>query len=308
MKLKTIFTLTIIVLLFVMVLPVSAAAETFPDVIPLPVGWQAEGIAVGRGSTFYSGSLATGAIFRGDLRSGEGSVFVPAQGRPAVGLKVDDRSNALFVAGGPSGLASVYDAATGDTLAVYTLTGPGSFINDVVVTRQAAYFTNSSMPVLYSLPLGPAGELPDPSAVVTIPLGGDYVQQPGFNANGIDATQDGRWLIIVQSNTGLLFRVDPVTGDALAIDLGGATVVNGDGILFVGNTLYVVQNQLNQIAVVRLNADLTAGEVVGVLTNPNFAVPTTIARFGDALYAVNARFGFPNPPTQPFEVVRVPLH
>ena len=54
--------------------------------------------------------------------------------------------------------------------------------------------------------------------------------------------------MIVQSATGQLFRVDPQTGVATSIDLGGAVLSNGDGPLFKGQYLHVVQNQLNQIA------------------------------------------------------------
>src|SRR5689334_10354962 len=68
-------------------------AQAFPDVIPLPNGFQPEGIASGNGTTFYVGSIPTGAIYRGDLRTGEGAVLVPAQlGRSATGLKYDSRT------------------------------------------------------------------------------------------------------------------------------------------------------------------------------------------------------------------------
>ena len=98
---------------------------------------------------------------------------------------------------------------------------------------------------------------------------------------------------------------DPATGVAMRIDLGGQTAPNGDGILLHGQTLYVVQNRLNQIAVINLSPDLTSGFVARVITDPAFRVPTTIARFGDALYAVNARFGTPPTPDTDYDVVRV---
>jgi hypothetical protein len=66
-----------------------------------------------------------------------------------------------------------------------------------------------------------------------------------------------------------------------------------------------VQNRLNRIAVVRLSRHVSAGPITGHLTDPDLDVPTTIAEFGKALYAVNARFGVPNPNTQPFSVVRL---
>ena len=89
------------------------------------------------------------------------------------------------------------------------------------------------------------------------------------------------------------------------IALTGGEVTFGDGLLLEGRTLYVVRNRLNQIAVVRLSADLASGQVVRSLTDPDFDVPTTIDDFGNSLYAVNARFGTPPTPTTPYDVVRV---
>jgi hypothetical protein len=80
-----------------------ALAEPFPASIPLPNDFAPEGIAVGAGSTFYAGSLVTGDIYRGSLRSGEGAIFIDApEGRVAVGLKADRARRLLFVAGGPT--------------------------------------------------------------------------------------------------------------------------------------------------------------------------------------------------------------
>jgi hypothetical protein len=75
--------------------------------------------------------------------------------------------------------------------------------------------------------------------------------------------------------------------------------------LLQGHTLYVVQNQLNQIAVVELSPDYLAGNVVETITDPAFRVPTTIAGFGPYLYVVNARFGTPVTPDTEYEVVQV---
>lgn len=285
----------------------ALAQNVFPPVIPLPDGFQPEGIAVGRGPTFFVGSIPTGSIYRGSLRTGEGEVLVPAQeDRMAIGLDFDQRSGYLFVAGGPTGQAYVYDSESGDSLAEYTLTTDVPvFINDVIVTREAAYFTNSFQPYLYRVPLGPGGSLLEDPEIQVIELVGDYTQVAGFNVNGIAASPNGKWLIIVNSSLGTLYRVDPVSGFATLIDLSGATVPNGDGILLQGRTLYVVQNQLNQIAVVELSPDLTSGEVVATITDDDFRVPTTIASFGRYLYAVNARFGTPPTPETEYEVVQV---
>ncbi len=285
----------------------SASAKPFPQIIQLPDGWAPEGIAVGRGSAFYVGSLATGAIYKGDLRTGAGGVLVAGGPGPAVGLDVDERSNYVFVAGGPAGDARVYDADSGGLVASYELVDPasGPFINDVIVTRDAAYFTNSFAANLYRVPLGDGGSVDPTVTPETIPLGSDWTQVPGFNANGIEATASGEWLILVNSTLGEIYRVDPTSGDATQIDLGAASQLTaGDGLLLHGKTLYVVRNQLNQIAVVDLAADLLSGTMSGTITSASFVVPTTVASFGNSLYAVNAKFGQPNP-TNEFEVVKV---
>jgi len=285
----------------------AVPAQVFPEVIPLPNGFQPEGIASGNGTTFYVGSIPTGAVYRGDLQTGEGEVLVPGQaGRSSIGLKYDARTGLLFVAGGMTGKAFIYDGQTGANVADIQLTALPSFINDVVVTRDAAYFTNSFQPELYRVPLANNGELPPVPTSEAIPLGGDYQFTPGgFNANGIDATPNGKTLIIVNSADGVLYNVDPTSGVATRIDLGTGSVPNGDGILLQGKTLYVVQNVLNQIAVVELNPDLTSGTIADTLTSSSFRVPTTIAKFGDALYAVNARFDTSPTPDTEYEVVRV---
>jgi sugar lactone lactonase YvrE len=281
----------------------AAGGPTFPERIDLPPGFAPEGIAIGRGHTFFVGSIPTGAIYRGDLRTGEGAVLVPAAAsRQAIGVEVDTK-NRLFVAGGPTGRAFVYDAGSGALLAEYVLTTSPTFVNDVVVTRDGAYFTDSLQQQLYRVPLGPGGELG--ATVETIPLSGDIAFVAGFNLNGIDATPSGRTLVVVQSNLGKLYTVDPRTGIADEIDLGGETVTAGDGILLDGKTLYVVRNQQNRIAVVRLAPNLGSGTLVTHVTHPDFSVPTTIAELGKRLYAVNARFGTPVTPTTPYWVTQV---
>jgi sugar lactone lactonase YvrE len=287
----------------------ALAAKAFPGEISLPDGFRPEGIVVGHGTTIFAGSLADGAIYAADLRTGEGEVLVtPPSGRIAVGLDFDERTNYVYVAGGPTGQAYVYDGGTGAEAGVFQLTtATPTFINDAIVTADAVYFTDSSQPALYRIPLLAGGGLPEPSAVQEIPLGGEYSFIPGqFNANGIEASPDGRWLIVVNSTTGTLYRVDPASGEATAIDLGPDTVPNGDGILLRGMTLYVVQNFFNQVAVVELSDDVTSGEIVDHFTDPAFDIPTTIARLGSALYVVNARFTTPPTPDTEYSIVKLP--
>jgi sugar lactone lactonase YvrE len=218
-------------------------------------------------------------------------VLIPGKpGRQAIGLEIDTRGR-LFVAGGPTGDGYVYDVRSHADVRAWSFTTESqTFVNDVVVTRSGAYFTDSARPVLYRVPIAANGTIA--AASQELQLTGDYVHGAGFNVNGIDATPNGRTLVIVQSGTGKLFTVDPRCGGTREIALaGGATVSNGDGILLDGRTLYVVRNQLNRIAVVRLAANLRSGRVVRELRSASFSVPTTIDDFGRRLYAVNARFG-----------------
>jgi sugar lactone lactonase YvrE len=299
--------LALLVLAAVAVLPATAGAATFPDTIRLPDGWQPEGIASGRGTSLYVGSIPTGAVWKGDARTGRGDVLVAGQtGRSAIGIKVD-RRNRLFVAGGATGQAFVYHAGTGADLASYQLApaGAATFVNDVVVTAKGAFFTDSSNQQLYVVPLGRHGRLPGQGAVRTLPLTGDLVDQPGINLNGIVAASGGRVLLSVQTNTGKLFRIDPRSGVTHEVDLGGASLLNGDGMLLAGRVLFVVQNQDNRIAVVKLSRSLHRGRVVATLTDPDLDVPTTIAFTAGRLYAVNARFGTTDPQPARYDVVRV---
>ncbi len=301
--------LTGALLLVALLIPGTAAAHparAFPHVIALPNGWLPEGIVTGRGPVIYSGSRANGAIYAANLRTGEGEIIVSGQaGRVAVGLSFDVRTNYIFVAGGPTGKAYIYNASTGAQVREYTLTTATTFVNDVIVTHDAAYFTDSQQPQYYRVPLGPGGRPAAPGAVETIPLSGDFVQVPGFNSNGIEATLVGHHLIIVNSTTGVLYRVAARTGVATEIDLDGATMTNGDGLLLQGRTLYVVRNRLNEIAVIKLSLNLSRGTVEETITDPNFDVPTTIAAFGNAIYAVNARFTTPPTPDTTYNIVRV---
>jgi hypothetical protein len=286
-------------------LAVPAAARQYPETIPLPNGWAPEGIATGFGNEFFSGSRMTGGIFRGNLKTGMGDVLVPGRtGGAATGMKVD-RRNRLFVSGAATGTARIYNGGSGALLREYTLTEDDTFINDVTLTRRAAYFTDSINRRLYVLKLKRHGKLP--ARARTLPLTGDlkYDTNPmTFELNGIAAAGHGR-LITVQTRTGMLFLVNAHTGRTHAIDLDGGSVPNGDGLLLIGRTLYVVQNQDNKIAVIHLKRSLRRGEIKRYLTDDDFDVPTTIAERGGFLWAVNARFTTPVTPATTYDVVRV---
>jgi sugar lactone lactonase YvrE len=288
----------------------TVSAANFPARIDLPNGWQPEGITSGPGTTFYAGSRATGAIWVGDVRTGEGHVLVEPTRGAALGLDYQASTGILWAAGGPTGTVSAYDAATGDLLGSWQF--DAGFLNDLVATPDAVYVTDSLIPQLVVIPLGAGGSLPAADGGITVPLdpAGDLQYITGFNANGIVSAQGE--LIVVQSNTGKLFRVDPATGGTTEIDLGGATVVNGDGLELLGSRLFVVQNQFNQIAVVKLGPGLASGEVQGAITaddlapDTSFDIPTTVTFAAGRLWAVNARFTTTPTDDTPYWVTRIP--
>jgi len=292
------------VLLGALAASATSASAAHPDQqIVLPGATSAEGIAKGAGSTFYAGDLFGGDIYRGDLQRGTAELFVDAPaGRMALGMAVDVRHGLLFVAGGFDGTAHVYDTSTGAAVATYQLSAPPSVINDVAVTRTGAWFTDSVQAQLYFVPIGPTGVL---GASRTLQLDGPAADTSGeFNNNGIQATPDGKTLLVAHSGQGALNTVDPATGASAPI--AGVSVPFVDGILLKGGQLYAVQNFLNQIAEVRLSPDLTSGTVEKVVTSGLFQVPTTVARFGDRLATVNAKFDTGLPPTaDQYEVVIV---
>jgi len=295
----------------------------FPGLIQLPANFGSEGIAVGSGHTFYVGSATQpnlGQILAGDLRTGTFSELVPPTGRMALGMKVDPRTNFLFVAGGTSGRGTVYDASSGTEIAFYPFLPPGGHIvNDVVVTHDAAYFTVSTGPFLGRIALDPDGQ---PRTARTIPLPANFgvngdctVGPPAPRANGIAATADGEHLIVVHTGEGRLYLLDTATLIPIPIDVtggdfaGGNPLCGGDGLLLDGTTLYVVQfgPRLNRVAVVELSPDHLSGFITHYITqpfasNPAVRVPSTIAEFGSSLYAVT--YG-EVPPTPDF-VVRLP--
>lgn len=286
----------------------AAPLDRFPATIALPDGWQPEGIALGQGTTAYVGSLATGAVYQANLRTGQGSVLVqPQTGGVTVGLGFEPRSKLIYTAGGATGLINVYDSATGAAVASLQATSDTTtFVNDVALTHDAAYFTDSYRPYLYRVPLLAGGRLPANPIVQQIPLGGDYSFVAGqFNANGIVAVPGTEELIIVNSVVGSLYLVERATGYAKLIDLGGDSLLNGDGLLLVGHRLYVVQNSDNRVALVNLEWCYGSGRVQRAIVDERFDFPTTLVGLGRSLYVVNARITTPATPDTQYAILRV---
>jgi outer membrane protein assembly factor BamB len=284
----------------VLVVATASPAEAATDVIVLPGASSAEGIAKGEGDTFYAGDLFRGDIFRGDLEDRTAELFIDApDGRAAVGMQADLGHDLLFVAGGFTGQAYVYDLDSGATVATYQLASPPTVINDVTVTRNGAWFTDSVRAALFFVPVDRHGM---PGEFRTLALQGPAADTSGeFNLKGIAASGDT--LIVAHSAHGKLYTVDPETANSA--EISDVSVPAVDGIVVRGRELGAVQNS-NQVTEVRLNKDLTAGSVDEVITDPAFHTPTTAIRFDGGLAVVNAKFdtGFP-PTADQYEVVLV---
>jgi len=295
----------LLMLAVVIALAGPAAAARPAEVIVLPGASSAEGIAAGRGATFYAGDLFAGDIFRGNVQRGTAEMFIDAPGgRMAVGLAVDVAHDLLFVAGGFTGQAYIYDTRTGATVATYQFGAPpATLVNDVALTKDGAWFTDSFQAQLYFVPVSRAG-VPG-SSFRTLAVSGPAADTGGeVNLNGIQATANGKTLIVAHSANAQLYTVDPASGASATI--AGVSVPNVDGILLEAGRLWAVQNFSNQVSRIRLRPDLSCGVVEEVITSELFQVPTTAARFGSRLAVVNAKFDTGIPPTaDQYEVILV---
>ena len=296
---------------------VPAESGLFPSSIALPDGFTPEGIALD-GTTGYVGSLTSGAIQQIDVRTGESTEFAPAtdDGGPTIGLAVDNDGRLWAAAGGPvPGLFPdavagfrVYDTATGELLIDQDLPNVG-LVNDIWVTSDAAWLTDSFSPNLIRVPIAEDGTIGE---VELVAIGGEWVQPEGFGANGIVATQDEGHLIVAQATgpendgSSALFAL-PLDSAASSLDATriqlDEPLLGGDGLVLDDGTLYVVGGP--GVTEIELSDDLTSGDVQGVLTVPGAVTPTTAAAFSSQLYVVDANFPVFGTPDTPFQVTAI---
>jgi sugar lactone lactonase YvrE len=291
----------------------SPAATSNPataeQVIVLPGAKSSEGVAAGEGSTFYAGELFTGDIYRGDVRQGTAEEIITAPpGRWAVGMMFDPERDRLFVAGGFTGQAYVYDINRRETLRTYQFApatvdenAPTTLVNDVALTPDGAWFTDSLAPVLYFVPTGDDGALGEFRSLQLKGPAGNMSGSGQFDLNGIRATPDGNTLIVANATTGRLLTINPQTGDSAFID--GVTTPGADGIELRDQTLWVVHTVEEagqrdyRVTRLQLSPDLRTGTIDHVIRSPHFESPTTAALVDSTLAVVNAKFNTGIPPT-----------
>ena len=295
-----------LVALTVPMLSASAGEKPFPKRVPVLDGSYHEGFTIGKGTTAYSGS-PDGSIYKVNLRNGQGEILVPpVEGFDpfpdcyTLGMRYDSRSNNLFVAGCFHGNVLVYDADTGAEIMEYQLTPEfESVINDIAITQDTVYFTDFANPSLYRLPLSKNGRIPTTKdAATAIPLSEEFVEGDnvyGAFANGIVATPDGKTLIVGNSGTSKIFRVDPTTGHADEIVVS-PPLSEGfiDGIVMRDGILYILTpydpTPVDTIQVVLLSDDMLTGTLLGTITDDDMDGVASGALHGDSLYVNNARY------------------
>jgi len=247
------------------------------------------------GVTFYVSSENDGTIFRGHIDKPELEVWQPAgaDGRTqALGMAVDGAGR-LLVCGGETGHLFAYDIRTGARQARHTIPAEATLLNDVCVTGGYAYVTDSRRPVIWRLKL--AGEVGEPEEWLDLTAFGAAAGDLHY-LNGIVATHDGTTLLVAAQGTGVLWRVDVAARTASRVDLGGVRV-NGDGLCFVGNLLYVCDNTDEPdgsarfwLSALHPSADARAAALAGRWERPAEQTPTTLAYLDGRLYLVNSQF------------------
>lgn len=274
-----------------------------------------EGIAYNPGKgIFYVGSTTNGDVVQVNVETGAASTFATGSAQNRLdcrGMKTDSR-NRLWIAGGAENKIHVLNPdgtllKTWDTKALFN----SGFINDCALDANYVYFTDSRVQKVYRAAVGAdtPGEVEEWLTFTNtqLPYGA------GFNANGIALTADGRYLLIVISNTGKVFRIDRSSKAIAEITLD-QPVTAGDGLWLTDNKLFVSRNTTGQIFPVQLDNAFTQG-TVGAGFGTNLQFNTTIARADKYFLVVNSQLNLrpsgtmppPAAPTLPFTVSRVTI-
>lgn len=296
--------------------PAAARRSPAPETVRLPDGIRPEGITSGPGTTYYVGSLADGRIVSGDLLAGTVDTLLPgAAGRALRGLFHDDHCGMVWAVGavttdtGTEGHVWCVDATTGDVMHDVVVPG-GVFLNDLVVTHDAVWVTDSRVDRLTVITHDHATM--SVGGPTFVPLTGAWPGNPsgdGPNANGIRLLPDGD-IVLNNSRVGGLWQVDPTTGVTAEIIVGGGPgIIGGDGLETDGSVLYNVRGSGQyEVSVLRLSPTATgwAARWAGARTDETLDIPSTATLAGGWLWAVNARFGVPSPGNAAYWVTRLP--
>ncbi len=302
-------TLVLSVALTGVVVPTASARPMTYELPGDPGGSKFEGIGYdARAQRYYVSETTGGEIHRGRLGSANAAEWLAGDGTDgrwtARGVTVDSRGR-VYVAGGPNGIDHpgapdlwVYDR-DGKLLAALRTGVPNAFLNDLAIGPDgAAYVTNSNAPQVFRVAEhhGRWTIRTWADATATIPT------QTGFNLGGIVLSPDRTALIVAQGNVGKLWRFSLRTGAVSAVDTGTADLVNADGLVQDGRTLWVVRNFSKVLSTLRLAHDgRTARLVAATPTDPE-RVLTTAKLAQGRLLLVDSKFDEPTA-APPYQVV-----
>jgi sugar lactone lactonase YvrE len=274
-----------------------------------------EGIGYDPAGYIYTASAADGTVVRTELETARSEVITKqgvllAQSNETfpnvLGMKVD-RAKQLWLAGGRTGKVFVIDTRNGRLVKTLATPGEGGLLNDLVVTADAIYVTDTRRPTLWKIPFK-GEDIGQPEA--WLDFNGTALQYgEGPNLNGIAKTPNDKTLFVVQMNKGLLFKIDVATKALTSIDIGGEQLTGGDGLELDGQTLYVVRQPAAEVVTVALAPGFAAGKVTMRLQHPALQWPATAVKVGHELVIVNSQFNkrATNAPVTPFSVIAIPL-
>jgi len=267
-----------------------------------------EGIAYQESTgDFYVSNTTDGTIYKGNIARPEAEVWLPGATEGLTGtrgMKVSS-DNRLYVSAGPQAMIFVFDTTNKQLVAKFPTGVQPSFVNDVSLAPDgAAYFTDSNSPRLYKVSADAQGKLSMEDWLNVSPT---IVYTQGFNLGGIDVSDDGKYIIVAQGNTGKIYRIEVASKSITEINLGGQAMTGADGILLDGQTLYIARNSAGLLVTIAMSNDMASGTVVSSATDPSFGFPTTLAKAGNRLLVVNSQFDKrATAPVLPFTISSIP--
>ena len=181
----------------------------------------------------------------------------------------------------------------------------GGGLNDVAVTADGVYVSDSDVSLVWYLPLDASADTP----LQPIDIGAVNAKAGKDSFNGIEALPDGT-LVVGQYTGTLLFQFDPGVPSATVIDLGDVRFAGTDGMSLDGDVLWTTNTYGNAVGQIVLCPTYDCGTVVAGPRDPLLSFPTDVQVAGNVVLVVNAQLpgliGL-GEPTLPFTVSAVPV-
>jgi hypothetical protein len=280
---------------------------------PLPDGYKPEGIASDGGSGFFVCSVR-GRVWHHNLATKQGSPVVGSEVSAPIlaltGLKYCPQQRALFLAGAMHARGYIFylkQASNGTFSVTRRVTikfPPGSYVNDVALGPQQAFFSDSWNPKLHAIPRFPNGSAPYPQLTTYTLVGMPPAPPPLLASNGLavlpadnsSSSRNTTTVVIAHWASGGLYTVQLQQGRATTQAVAVPTTIAGrrsglDGVITQGRrTVYVGDNLNNRVIQYRLSPDLRSANVSCVIASRSFDGTGTVALAHGRLWATNMRF------------------